>query len=1087
MTPCEMRPPMPRLASLWNAFASAALLGASFVSAVEERVDFNRDIRPIISDKCFHCHGPDADNQKSDFRLDTRENAIADLGGVFGIVPGNLEESDLHWRIWEDFEEDLMPPIRSKLSLSDEEKKMLDRWIEQGAPYDTHWSFKPIESPELPTLSSQNKAWAANEIDHFVAARLEQEGLAPSKIANKETLIRRATLDLTGLPPTIEEVDSFLADEGPGAWERVVDRLLRSPRYGERMALVWLDAARYADSGGYQNDILRSQWPWRDWVIDAYNANMPFDQFTLEQLAGDLLDAPTESQILATAFNRNHRINNEGGIIPEEYLAEYVADRVETTSTVWLGLTMGCARCHDHKYDPLSQKDFYRMFAFFNNIPEKGKDGNIAPQPNMAVYHGAAQSEHDALKERVAAVTAETNALRSQSEGEFAVWLQGERADQKERLKALEEIGPAAIHVPFDSQDKSAAPDLRKPGRKADLNDRSKRYKFLADSKYGKGLKINLSTYGRILRPHGGEFRSDQARSWIVNLRTPRSFAGSEGPILSLVEPDSVYGYRLMLEETGDSDAFRVSFQMINDGGEKSGIEVVSGTVVPKNDWVRLGVTWDGSGNAAGIRLYMDGRILDIDTLLDNLGDTIRSSVGLIVGVRNVKDAEEQLRDATLRNGIIDDLQVFDKELGPTEVALISQTDPLYASLIELNESARDSLMGIWLENTPQAKSLAKRQKDREAELAAFEREHVIRVSIMEEMDTPRDTYLLSRGAYDQPDMSETLDPDVPGALPAMDDNYPKNRLGLAQWIVSPSNPLTARVAVNRYWQMYFGNGLVKTPEDFGSQGANPSHPQLLDWLASAFQESGWDVKGMQKRILMSATYRQSSRVTPDALEVDPENRLLARGPRIRLYGHALRDQALAVSGLMAERRGGPSVMPYQPEGLWEEVSAKGYKYVVGSGSDLYRRSLYTFWRRTVPPPSMMNFDSSAREVCSVSFNATNTPLQALNLMNDPQFIEAARMLGQRMILEGGDSPMDRIRFGHRLVLARSPGKETLDRLESSYSEYLEYYRKASQDAVDLISMGASNPDPEIEPSELAAMTMIANVFLNLDETVTKQ
>lgn len=1055
--------------------------------AAEATVDFNRDVRPIISDKCYQCHGPDADNQESEFRLDTRERATADLGGYFGIFPGKLEESDLHWRIWEDVEEDLMPPVDSKLALTDGEKRILDKWIEQGAPYDEHWSFKPIGRPKLPVLSPTHERWASNEIDWFVASRLEEEGLDPSTIANKETLIRRVTLDLTGLPPTPEEVEAFLADHRPKAWERVVDRLLASPRYGERMALVWLDAARYADSGGYQNDILRSQWPWRDWVINAYNANMPFDTFTIEQLAGDLLDGASSDQILATAFNRNHRINNEGGIIPEEYLAEYVADRVETTSTVWLGLTMGCARCHDHKYDSLTQKDFYQMFAFFNNIPENGKDGNIAPQPNMSVYRDATQRDHEALKSKVAAVSGEVKRLRSNSEQEFSEWISEEKVERRELLDALKDFAPAALHVSFDSMEKGTAPDLRKEGRKVDLSDRSRKYKFLVDSDYGKSLAIATSTYGRIMKPHDGGFRSSQPRSWIVNLRTPKNFAGSEGPILACVEPDSTCGYRLMLEETGDPDFYRVSFQLTNDGGKKSGVEGVSDAVVPKGDWARIGVTWDGSGKAAGLDLYLDGRILESDTLLDSLSGELNTSTSLLVGARNVKDAQEELRDATLRGGLIDDVQIYDQVLNAAQVELVSQADPQYAILAHLNDKARDSLMGLWLKNTLRAKELAKRQKEGEAELAAFEREHVVEVSIMEEMDTPRDTFLLNRGAYDQPEKSEELDPAVPAALPVMDDSLPRNRLGLARWLVEPSNPLTARVAVNRYWQMYFGTGLVKTPEDFGSQGAVPSHPKLLDWLASEFREKGWNIKAMQKLIVMSSTYRQSSHLSHSLLETDPENRLLARGPRLRLYGHALRDQALAVSGLLANELGGPSVMPYQPEGLWEEVSAKGYKYIVGSGADLYRRSLYTFWRRTIPPPSMMNFDSSAREMCSVGFSTTNTPLQALNLMNDPQFLEAARMLGQRMINEGGESVSDRIDFGHRLILARSPRIEALDVLESSHSTYLAFYSQEPQKAKALISVGASKFDSRIEAPELAAMTLIANVLLNLDETVTKQ
>jgi len=1067
-------------------FLSIIAFASPFLEA-NNAIDFNRDVRPIISDKCFHCHGPDADNQKSEFRLDTREHATADLGGTFGIVPGDLEESDLHWRIWEDFEEDVMPPIDSKLSLTDSEKKILDQWIEEGAPYDEHWSFKQIEKPTVPSLPSKIAQRVSNEIDSFIVARLEQEGLGLSSIASKETLIRRVTLDLTGLPPSIGEIDDFLADESPLAWERVVDRLLASPQYGERMALVWLDAARYADSGGYQNDVRRSQWPWRDWVVDAYNANMPFDTFTIQQLAGDLLERPTSDQLLATAFNRNHRINNEGGIIPEEYLVEYVADRVETTSTVWLGLTMGCARCHDHKYDPISQKDFYQMFAFFNNVPEKGKDGDTAPQPNMDIYVGGTAEEHAVLKENISAIKKDRKFLVENSETSFSEWLETEKIKSTQFLDSLNEIPPPSLHIPFDSLEKRTTSDLREPDRDVALNDKSKKYEFLEESMFGSSLKIGASTFARVSNPHQGGYQSSQAFSSLITLRTPKEFAGSEGPILSYLEAESIHGYRLLLEETDDSKFYRLSFQITNDTGDGNGIEVVSDAVIPKDEWSRIGLVWEGGNSAAGLKLYLNGRLLETNTLLDTLEDEIKISRHLIIGARNIADAQEKLRDATFKGGSIDDLQYYDKALSSDHVQILSQTNPRHLMLANLNTTSRAALHQLWLRNTPKFKSLAKKQKDYEAELDTFEKAHITKVSIMKEMDTPRDTYLLSRGAYDQPDDSEELDPAVPAALPPIEASLPRDRLGLARWLVSPKNPLTARVAVNRYWQMYFGTGLVKTPEDFGSQGAIPSHPKLLDWLASEFMASGWNIKAMQKRIVMSATYRQSSRVSKSLLEKDPENRLLARGPRFRLYGQALRDQALAISGLMSKQRGGPPVMPYQPEGLWDELDAKGYKYIEGSGEDLYRRSMYTFWRRTVPPPSMMNFDNASREVCSVRLSSTNTPLQALNLMNDPQFVEAARVLAQRMIHEGGPSLSDQITFGHRIVLSRPPQSQTLEILRASYTDHLERYTQEPKNAQALVSIGASKPDENIKSPQLAAMTMVANVLLNLDETVTKQ
>lgn len=1056
--------------------------------AADELIDFNRDVRPIISDKCYQCHGPDADNQKSDFRLDSRDRAVADLGdSFFGIVPGDLEASDLHWRIWEDYEEDLMPPVSSKLSLTEIEKHILDRWIEQGAAYDEHWSFKPISRPALPEIDQPSHRWAETEIDTFVAARLEQEGLTPSPLADKETLIRRVTLDLTGLPPALPDVEAFLADESSAAWEHVVDRLLASPTYGERMALVWLDAARYADSGGYQNDILRSQWPWRDWVIEAYNANMPFDQFTIEQLAGDLLEAPTEQQLLATAFNRNHRINNEGGIIPEEYLVEYVADRVETTSTVWLGLTMGCARCHDHKYDPLSQQDFFEMFAFFHNVPEKGRDGDIAPKPNMAVYHGATAEAHAAFQERAAEAEKMLVALSTESEEEFSEWLQATELEFADLLETVRQMSAPEIHLPFDSIAGRALPNLGTSKLKPLVQNPGKNDSSLVQGRFGRALKITPGTYGRISGPHGGKFNSEQARSWVLNVRPPTRFAGSEGPVLVCAEANSLRGYRLMLEDQGVEGHYRLSIQLAHDVREKDAIEVVTASVIPKAKWTRIGVTWDGSGQAAGISIYLNGAVLETTTLLDGLETQVITAQELLIGARDEADAQERLRDSTLLNGLIDDLQVYDHEIAAADMRALAAADPQHLTIARMNNKSRARIKDRWLRETDEAIALKASQAEQDAALTAFENEHVVQVSIMEEMETPRDTYLLSRGAYDQPDKSQVLQPTVPDTLPPMADDLPRNRLGLAKWLLDDQNPLTARVQVNRYWQMYFGTGLVKTPGDFGSQGAVPSHPKLLDWLANEFRESGWDIKAMQKLIVMSATYRQSSKVTPELLEKDPANRLLARSPRFRLSGQALRDQALNVAGLLAPTRGGPPVMPYQPEGLWDELSAKGYKYIEGDGADLYRRSLYTFWRRTIPPPSMMNFDNASREICSVGLSTTNTPLQALNLMNDPQFVEAARALAERMILEGGETVADQISFGHRTVLARHAPAQTQSILSASYDDYRDHYRAEPDKARDLVTVGASLPNERIEAPDLAAMTMVASVLLNLDETLNKQ
>ncbi len=1076
-----------RFSLIW---LGAALIVEPTAWSSEPTLDFNRDIRPILSDNCYRCHGPDAQNQESDFRLNSREEAVADLGGYAGIVPGDAEASEIHFRIWEDVvDEERMPPPDSRLSLSDEEKRILDQWINEGAHYDQHWSFKPIEKPKLPHLGKTNQAWANNSIDHFIAARLDQEELIPSKSASKETLIRRVTLDLTGLPPTTEEVDQFLQDKSSNAFEKVVDRLLASPRYGERMALVWLDASRYADSGGYQNDILRSQWPWRDWVIQAYNENMPFDQFTIEQLAGDMLPNPTKDQVLATAFNRNHRINNEGGIVPEEFLVEYVADRVETTSTVWLGLTMGCARCHDHKYDPLSQEDFFELFAFFNNIDENGKDGNIAPQPNMMVYTTGTEEEHLEIQRDLKETKSLLKQLPKDRASFFQAWLDEQARGKLDLLQALRSLPSPTHHFPLDSVENNFTPNVRNIRTRGILAGRGNKDRpvLVENATYDQGLKFGTSNYVRIPKPYPDAFQSHQPQSWLVQLQSPNAFAGSEGPVLALVEEGSLKGYRLMLEGTGQKSDYRLSFQLILDSNENLGIEIVSNPVIKPNSKVRIGVTWDGRGKANGVKLYINGEPLQTQVMLDNLKAPYESGQPLLFGARAEQDAKDALRDATLNRGVIDDVQIFDLVLSDSQILKISKSDPRDQLIAYNNKLSRNILQSTWLKVDPEGIRLTELEETQEKALSSFEKIHVASVSIMEEMEEPRETYLLDRGAYDHPNKERQLFPATPDVLPSMDTSLPRNRLGLAQWIIDPNNPLTARVTINRYWQTYFGTGLVKTPEDFGSQGESPSHPKLLDYLAATFIATGWDVKAMQKLIVMSSTYQQSSNVTPDLIEIDPDNRLLARGPRFRLNGQSLRDQALAVSGLLAPQLGGLPVMPYQPEGLWDEVSAKGYKYIVGEGDDLYRRSLYTFWRRTVPPPSMMNFDNSAREICSVTSNRTNTPLQALNLLNDPQFVEAARGLAERMIKQGGDSVEEQIRFGHRLLLAKSPGEEVLRILTRGHEDYLNTFQKYPERADQLANIGASGFDISIDTVQLAAMTTIANILLNLDETLTKE
>lgn len=764
-------------------------------------VEYGRDVRPILAAKCFACHGQDPKAIQAGLRLDRREDAVRRLAsGHVAIMSGKPSVSELVRRIDATQPSLRMPPPTSNKTLTAEEKDILRRWILQGAEYRPHWAFvKPLR-PALPRVTS--KSWPRNEIDAFVLARLEKEGLRPRPEADRRTQIRRVTLDLTGLPPTPDAVDAFLADRSQNAYEKAVDRLLASPRYGEKMAETWMDDARYADSNGYQADYERFQWMWRDWVINAFNRNLPFDRFTIEQLAGDMLPNATADQKIATGFSRNHRINTEGGIIPEEWRVETVVDRVETTSAVWLGLTMGCGRCHDHKYDPISQREFYQFFAYFNNVPESG-------------------------------------------------------------------IG--------------------------------------------------------VERP--------------VN----------HPPILQMPTPEQVQK-----------------------------------------------------------RTALDRAIADAQKVLDAQ-----------------TDAKE-------------------KEKSKAAVAAARKARTEYE-------------------------------------------DQVNSVMVMDELPKPRDCFVLQRGQYDK--HGDAVTASLPGAFGSLPPGAPNNRLGLAMWIASPENPLTARVAVNRFWERFFGIGLVSTTEDFGTRAEYPSHPELLDWLATEFVRLKWDMKALQKEIVMSATYRQSSQAPPSLYKRDPQNRLLARGPRFRLSGESIRDQALFVSGLLVEKIGGPSVRPYMPEGLWDEVNVYGNlrNYKHDKGDNLYRRSLYTFWKRTSGPPTLGLFDVPGREMCRVRRSRTNTPLQALALMNEVTFVEAARAFAQRMINEGGRTSDQRVDWAVRRMLARPPTAAEQRVFVTGLERRISKYRADADAVAKLNAIGDAARDPKIDPAELAAYTMTASVLLNMDEAVTRE
>ncbi|HEX5271069.1 MAG TPA: DUF1553 domain-containing protein, partial [Gemmataceae bacterium] len=989
-------------------------------------VEFNRDVRPILADACFPCHGPDKAKRKADLRLDTEEGAAKVL------TPGDPAKSELFRRVTARDNDERMPPPKSGRALTAAQIDALKRWIVEGARWQKHWSFIPPVRPPLPPVKSP--ARVRNGIDRFILARLERDGLAPSPEADRTTLLRRVTLDLTGLPPTPAEVDAFLADRSPGAYEKAVDRLLASPRFGETMAARWLDAARYADTNGYQSDGERVMWRWRDWVIDALNADMPFDRFTTEQLAGDLLPNATLDQKIATGFNRNHRGNGEGGIIPEEYAAEYVVDRVETTATVWLGLTLGCARCHEHKFDPVSQKEFYQVFALFNNVPENGRALKYGNSPPFLPTPTRRQQEQlTALDRELAGAAKRFAGLATELADAQAKWEKS--ASPAERWAP--ERGQTA-HFPLNGAEGRF--DGRRSFDAGDVGD------------FGFYDKFTLAA----------RVRADDRRGGMILSRTADT-ARAEGYAVGLRD-GRVFVH---LTKRWLDDALRVETQR----------------ALPTGEWHHVTVTYDGSRVAAGVKVYIDGRPEKTKVLLDELNQSFATKEPLRIGAGG--GADDRFR------GDIADVRVYADGLTPDEAAWLSvpETAGQIAAISPKKRSPAQAgkLRACFLDrHAPASIRRAYRAvldlRSRRAALV----EGFPTTMVMEEMPVPRDTFVLVRGQYDK--HGEKVSPGLPASLSAGMNPAArvKNRLDLARWLVDRSNPLTARVTVNRYWQTYFGTGLVKTAGDFGAQGEWPSHPELLDWLATELMDSGWDVKAMQRLIVTSATYRQDSSFREAMNRADPENRLLARGPRFRLPAEAVRDQALAASGLLVERVGGPSVKPYQPPGLWKELTGTE-EYVPDHGEKLYRRGLYTFWKRTVAPPALVTFDAAGRETCVVRQTRTNTPLQALNLMNDITFVEAARVLARRAMREGGTTPQGRVTMAFRLATARPPRPAELSVLLDGYRQQLADYRRDEAAARKLTRIGEAPRDEKLDVCELAAYTTVASVILNLDEVLTKE
>ena len=1025
-------------------------------------VDFGSDVLPILAAHCFACHGPDSESRRGDLRLDMRDGVFEKRAtGTVVVVPGDPDQSELFRRITRS-DDRRMPPAKSGKQLAPEQVKQIRRWISEGAPWSRHWAFVPPRRPRLPP--TDERGMSANAVDRFVTEKLSRQGLRLAPAADSPSLVRRVTLDLTGLPPTPDQVVRFVEDESPAAYENLVDRLLASPRYGERMAVGWLDVARYADTHGYLFDTERSMWRWRDWVIDAFNRNYPFDAFTIDQLAGDLLPEPTSAQRIATGFNRNHLINNEAGAIAAEYLVENVIDRVNTTATVWMGLSLACCQCHDHKYDPFTQREYYQFYAFFNTIDELGLDGlNANAKPLIKAPTALDREELAGLRQRTADAAARLELLAGEIAAAQVVWEKSFTQSSEAPTAGL------AAHWPFD---KTTA-DRVQP-------DRAVTYQASPES-YSPGIlgdAVALDGLGYLNGRDRFNFAARDSFSLSAWLR-PNTKMGRLTIFSRMRQAKHLFrGYALQ------TVAGLPALFLVHKFPDNM-IQVQGKRVMEPDQWHHLAVTYDGSGKAAGVKLFVNGELQTPGVMVDRLTESITTDREFWLGNGH---------PAAKWKGLLDDVRVYRRALTAEEIKRLpglSIQSLLAIDLADRNAEQSRRVREFYLAEHAPAEWREPYQSlgNLEQELATRERD-VPTVMVMREQKKTRETRLLVRGAYNKP--GEIVRADTPAALTSLEGDLPRNRLGLARWLVDSKHPLTARTTVNRFWQMYFGRGLVRTPEDFGLQGAPPSHPDLLDWLATEFVGGGWDIKAIQKLIVTSATYRQSSAVTPERLQRDPDNRLLARGPRKRLSAEQIRDQALSVGGLLVQTIGGPSVRPYQPAGLWREVAfdfsganltAQVYEQDVGA--KLYRRSVYTFWKRTAPPPTMLLFDAPDRERCVVRREQTSTPLQALALMNDPTFVEAARKLAERMMTEVRGGPQERTHWGFCLVTARDPSQRERSALVDLFERQRARFASNAGWCDEWLAVGASPPDESLDRSELAAYSVVASVMLNLDETIT--
>ncbi len=1070
---------MNRTASPTSFLVVQLLLAIVWASAADgaEEVSFNRDVRPILSDRCFHCHGPDAKNQDSEFRLNTREFATADLGGYAGVVPGDLAASELHQRI-RSTGDDQMPPLDSHRVLSAAEKDILDAWILNGAPFDSHWSFTPL--PKAVTVPDAGKDWAQNKLDHFIAKQHTEFGLTPNIEATREKWLRRVSFDLTGLPPTLEELDHFLNDSTTAAHQRVVERLLDSDACAERLTSEWLDVARYADSYGYQRDDERYVWPWRDWVIHSFRRNMPFDEFLTWQLAGDLMPNATREQRLATAFHRLHSHKKEGGSDVEEFRVEYVADRTHTVATAFMGLTFECARCHDHKYDPITTKEYYQLGSFFANIEERGLISfftGAVPTPAMPLPSADQEKELAAATEVVRSAERKLTEAGETLDSEFQTWL--EQRDASEPLPGL------VASLSFDKlepisgekyQDEDGGKHPPEQGREL-LNEvpkapraRTSDRNVLVPGKHGNALR--LTGDDPVVLPELGQYERHQPFSVSLWINSPE-----------ITERDVIFRH-----SCGWDDAGSMGYSLVKEKDRLVAqlahfwpgnvICVKTRQPLTTNRWYHVTVTYDGSSRASGLNIYVDGALAETTVVKDHLTRKISNwgdrHSNFAIGTR--------FRDRGFKDGLVDEFRLFGRCLSPLEARQLFDESSLEEMLRvpskDLSDQQREELKTYYTSavHQPTLKAVAKLEQARQQRNVVLDATPAIMV--MREQTSPRPAYVLTRGAYDQ--RGEQVTADTPAFLPAFPRDAPRNRLGLARWLTSHDHPLTARVTVNRYWQMLFGEGLVRTPEDFGFQGEPPTHSELLDWLARDFVDHGWDVRRLLRTLVLSATYRQSAMVSPDQRQRDPENLHWARGPSQRLSAEMIRDNALTVSGLLVRNVGGPPVKPY-------DLALAYTPLKVDKGDGLHRRSLYTFWKRTAPAPVMMTMNASKREVCRVRREVTASPLQALVLLNGAQFVEASQACATRLLVKHGEDIESLAAEAFRLLTSRMPTEREAEILQTLYEEQLREFRANPQRVESLLSSRAdAKHKAELSP-ELAAATVLVNSLMNLDESVRHQ